>query len=57
MSFYYSLFNKYNSTMLDENNKYYIDNIHPDSEFNNILVNFAGDNNLTTDIIILTRDS
>ncbi len=35
----YSLFNKYNSTMLDENNKYYIDNIHPDSEFNNILVN------------------
>lgn len=34
----YSLFNKYNSTILDENNKYYIDNIHPDSEYNRLLV-------------------
>ncbi len=34
----YSLFNKYNSTPLDESNRYYIDNIHPDTEYNNILV-------------------
>lgn len=35
----YSLFNEYNSTLLDENNKYYVDNIHPATDYNNLLVN------------------
>ena len=35
----FSLFNQYNSTVLDENNQYYIDNIHPDTLYNNILIN------------------
>lgn len=35
----YSLFNQYNSAPLDENNFDFIDNIHPTSSYNNLIVN------------------
>ena len=35
----YSMFNEYNSTPLDENNKNFVDNIHPATDFNNLIVN------------------
>ena len=35
----YSMFNKYNSSPLDENNLYFVDNIHPATDYNNLIVN------------------
>jgi hypothetical protein len=34
----YSYMNKYNTTEIDKNNEYYIDNIHPSTEYNNLIV-------------------
>ena len=35
----YSLFNEYNSSPIDKNHTNYIDNIHPNSHYNNLIVN------------------
>ncbi len=36
--FDYSLYNEYNSTVLDENNKYYLDSIHLQPSYNNLII-------------------
>ncbi len=35
----YSMFNQYNSSALNEHTKYFVDNIHPTTEYNNLIVN------------------
>ena len=42
----YSIINEYNSTPLDENNKYFVDNSHPSSIYNDIIYRDILDNSV-----------
>lgn len=52
----YSLFNEYNSGLLDANSKYYTDNVHFSVEYNDIIVNDILSDNKQIGVLI-TKDN